>query len=499
MIPICKTIIDDMETPISLYHRLPESDYSFLLESVEGEQKIARYSFMGCRPFRTLTGKDGNYTIQDRYQGQHDIQATDPLPLLEEWMTECKTPKYPAYPPFLGGAVGYLSYDLVRYFEPVLDTPPKGKGTGAYDVHLMFYDRLLVYDHFKRQIILVQNILVRNKSLSELQVLYKETISQLDSWYRDLKRMPTDIPKSIPLTEPAIPWEKVTSNVSKETYMDMVEKAKEYIRAGDIFQVVPSQRWTWNDHPSPMHVYRVLRQINPSTYMYYLQMKDETVVGASPELLVKVIDGIANTRPIAGSRPRGRNHMEDEQLMIELLQDPKEIAEHVMLVDLGRNDLGRISHYGTVQVTEKMKIEKYSHIMHIVSHVMGRLKDEYRASDAVRACFPAGTVSGAPKIRAMEIIAELEPEPRGIYAGAIGYFSYTGNVDTCIAIRTIYFRDNKAYIQAGGGVVSGSVPENEYMESVNKATAMLKALEMASQMERMESEQDGPRKVSQGC
>jgi anthranilate synthase component 1 len=228
-------------------------------------------------------------------------------------------------------------------------------------------------------------------------------------------------------------------------------------------------------------------------------MKDETVVGASPELLVKVIDGIANTRPIAGSRPRGRNHMEDEQLMIELLQDPKEIAEHVMLVDLGRNDLGRISHYGTVQVTEKMKIEKYSHIMHIVSHVMGRLKDEYRASDAVRACFPAGTVSGAPKIRAMEIIAELEPEPRGIYAGAIGYFSYTGNVDTCIAIRTIYFRDNKAYIQAGGGVVSGSVPENEYMESVNKATAMLKALEMATQMERMESEQDGPRKVSQGC
>ncbi|SFJ58420.1 anthranilate synthase component I [Thermoflavimicrobium dichotomicum] len=489
MIPICKTIVDDTETPISLFHRFPQAPYSFLFESVEGEQKFARYSFMGTDPFRILIGKDGRYTVMDG-KTRLSLQAKDPLDALQWCLSSVRTPRYADYPPFLGGAVGYISYEAIRYFEPVLATSPlKGEGTGAYDIHLMFYDRLLIYDHLKRHIILVKNISIHDQSEQALKAQYQQTIHELESWYQELKKATYQLSILQPSVNPDLKANGTRSNVTKERYIEMVKQAQNHIACGDIFQVVLSQRWTWEQAPSPMTVYRILRQLNPSPYMYYLKLQDETIVGTSPELLVQVNDRMVHTRPIAGSRPRGKNPQEDEALIKDLLQDEKEIAEHVMLVDLGRNDVGRVARYGTVRVTEQMIIEKYSHIMHLVSHVIGELKPECSPLDAVRACFPAGTVSGAPKIRAMEIIAELEPEPRGVYAGAIGYFSFDGNVDTCIAIRTIYFRNGRAYVQAGGGIVADSLPENEYMESVNKAKAMMKALEMARQMEQMGSEQ----------
>jgi anthranilate synthase component 1 len=499
MIPICKTVIDDTETPISLFLRFPKTEYSFLFESVEGEQKLARYSFMGSHPFRIIKGREGKYTVTEEGKSQ-SFELEDPLSLIQDHLQEFQTPCYPDLPPFLGGVVGYLSYEVVRQFEPVLARQPlKDGGTGAYDVHLMFYDRLLVYDHFKRQILLVQNIPAGDPEDPSFAKRYKEAVQGLEAWYRELKETTYQVPPLLPITDKEVSLKRAKSNVSKEQYMEMVRKAQEYIKVGDIFQVVPSQRWTWKDAPSPMTVYRVLRQLNPSPYMYYLELNGETIVGTSPELLVQVNNGLIHTRPIAGSRPRGKSAAEDEALLRDLMQDEKEIAEHVMLVDLGRNDVGRVSEYGTVRVTEQMVIEKYSHMMHLVSHVVGKLRAEYSPLEAIKACFPAGTVSGAPKIRAMEIIAELEPEPRGIYAGAIGYLSFDGNVDTCIAIRTIYFRDSVAYIQAGGGVVADSVPENEYMESVNKAKAMLKALDLAEKIEQQGRNRDDSRAVIQGA
>lgn len=498
MIPICKTVLDDTETPISLFLRFPKAKYSFLFESVEGEQKLARYSFMGAHPFRIIKGREGEYTLTEGKKSQR-LRLDDPLSVIEANLKEFQTPCYPDLPPFLGGAVGYLGYEIVRQFEPVLAKPLKGGGTGAYDVHLMFYDRLLVYDHFKRQILLVQNIPAGEKNDPSFAKRYEQAVQGLEAWYQELKEASYHVPPLLPITDEEVPLKRAQSNVSKERYMEMVRQAQEYIKAGDIFQVVPSQRWTWKDAPSPMNVYRVLRQLNPSPYMYYLELDGETIVGTSPELLVQVNNGLIHTRPIAGSRPRGKNAAEDEALIQDLLKDEKEIAEHVMLVDLGRNDVGRVAEYGTVRVTEQMVIEKYSHMMHLVSHIVGKLHSECSPLEAIKACFPAGTVSGAPKIRAMEIIAELEPEPRGIYAGAIGYLSFDGNIDTCIAIRTIYFRDGVAYIQAGGGVVADSIPENEYMESVNKAKAMLKALDLAEKIEQQGRNRDDSRTVIQGA
>jgi anthranilate synthase component I len=473
-IPVCKKIQIDTVTPIQLFHALDKDEYSFLLESVEGNQKFSRYSFMGSQPYRILTGKEGMLTITSADQIKV-YPAEDPLPYLRDLMDKSTSPQYDGFPPFLGGAVGYFSYELIQAFEPnALLVNSAGK-TNAYDTHLAFYDRLIVFDHQEQVLYLVMHVKVKNGKVTN----YEKIVDQLEKWKDRLQKTHPLIEPLPNLVHEEVDFSHITSNFTRDAYCNAVEKAKDYIRAGDIFQVVPSQKYTVKGTPDPMMVYRILRYLNPSPYMYYLHMGEEHIVGTSPEILVRVQNRLVETRPIAGSRPRSQNAAEDERLENELLADPKENAEHVMLVDLGRNDVGRVSAYGSVQVTAFRHVERYSHVMHMVSQVTGELSKEKTSLDAFRACFPAGTVSGSPKIRAMEIIAELEPEARGIYAGAVGYFDFAGNVDTCIAIRTIYFRDNKAYVQAGAGVVYDSDPNKEYEETRHKASAMLLAIQLA--------------------
>lgn len=473
-IPICKKIQIDTVTPIQLFHALDKDEYSFLLESVEGNQKFSRYSFMGSRPYRILTAKEGMVTITSA-DTIHVFPADDPLPFLQDFMEESTSPKYDGFPPFLGGAVGYFSYELIQAFEPNALLVNSAGRTKAYDTHLAFYDRLVVFDHQEQVLYLVMHVEAKNGVVSD----YEAVVDQLEKWKDRLQKTHPIIEPLPSLVREEVDFSNVTSNFTREDFCKAVEKAKDYICAGDIFQVVPSQKYTVEGTPDPMMVYRILRFLNPSPYMYYLQMGEEQIVGTSPEILVRVQDRLVETRPIAGSRPRSQNEKQDEALAEDLLADPKENAEHVMLVDLGRNDVGRVSAYGSVRVTAFKQVERYSHVMHLVSQVTGQLSEEHTPIDAFRACFPAGTVSGSPKIRAMEIIAELEPEARGIYAGAVGYFDFAGNMDTCIAIRTIYFRDNKAYVQAGAGIVYDSDPNKEYEETRHKASAMLLALQLA--------------------
>lgn len=473
-IPICKKIQIDTVTPIQLFHGLDQNEYSFLLESVEGNQKFSRYSFMGSQPYQILTGKEGMLTLTSADKIKV-FPADDPLPYLHELMDESTSPQYDGFPPFLGGAVGYFSYELIQAFEPNALLINSAGRTKAYDTHLAFYDKLIVFDHLEQVLYLVMHVEVKNGLVTD----YEKVVDQLEKWKDRLQQIRLLIDPLPNLVREEVDFSRITSNFTRDTFCKAVEKAKEYICAGDIFQVVPSQKYTVEGTPDPMMVYRILRYLNPSPYMYYLQMGEEQIVGTSPEILVRVQDRLVETRPIAGSRPRSQNPIEDEALAKELLADPRENAEHVMLVDLGRNDVGRVSTYGSVRVTAFKHVERYSHVMHIASQVTGELAKEQTPLDALRACFPAGTVSGSPKIRAMEIIAELEPEARGIYAGAVGYFDFAGNVDTCIAIRTIYFRDNKAYVQAGAGIVYDSDPNKEYEETRHKASAMLLAIQLA--------------------
>lgn len=480
-IPLCKTILADTETPVSLYDRLRDRPYSFLLESVEGGEKWARYSFIGADPFLTVTCRDGQVTLTGKDGTKH--LKGDPFAVVQNLLHRYRTPIYPGQPPFMGGAVGYVAYEAVRYMERLPSFSHAGRGTGAQDLHLMFCDRMMIFDHLKQQVMLV-GLLHTDGGMDEatLAERYRLVLEELEEWARQIRSRRSTSPSF-----PDIPFEtrkepkisRARSNMSRYQYEEMVKRTQEHIRAGDILQLVPSQRWTWHPSPPSFDVYRVLRILNPSPYMFYLRMGEEVITGASPELLIRVTDGRVETRPIAGTRPRGKTADEDERLASALLKDEKERAEHVMLVDLGRNDLGRVCRYGTVHVTRQMVIEYYSHVMHMVSHVTGELAQNRTPMDAFRAVFPAGTVSGAPKIRAMELIGELEPEPRGVYAGAVGYFSFSGNLDTCIAIRTLYFRDGRAYVQAGGGVVADSSPEGEYEESLNKAKGMFRALELA--------------------
>jgi anthranilate synthase component 1 len=482
VIPICQTFLADTETPIGLFQKLKRAEYAFLLESVEGGTRWARYSFVGSDPFLVFTAKDGRGSVRHR-SGKREEITGNPMEELQRLAERYRAPQYDGFPPFLGGGVGSLGYESLAYVEklPVPDADP----VQSHDIHFMFYDKLCVFDHLKQQVVAVRLLHVPEPPPREEQLrrLYDETIAELNAWINTLRRQPEDH-----LTSPNVQDGKnVTpvpyrSNVTKAAYLSCVEKAKAYIRAGDIFQVVLSQRLEVEVTADPFNVYRVLRTLNPSPYMYVLQMGDETVVGTSPELLVKVTDGLVETRPIAGTRKRAASVEEDDRLAEELLKDEKERAEHLMLVDLGRNDVGRVAEYGTVKVEQFMEIERYSHVMHMVSHVTGKLKKGVSPFRALTSCLPAGTVSGAPKLRAMEIIAELEGERRGIYAGGIGYLAFSGNLDTCIAIRTIVFKNGKAYVQAGGGIVADSVPENEYEESINKARAMLTALAHAENM-----------------
>jgi anthranilate synthase component I len=488
LIPIRLVCLADQETPISIYQRL-RCDGSFLLESAEEGARLGRYSFIGLHPWMTLKAKEGITTLSYR-TGEICEVPGNPLETLRSLLKGFKSPVYSDLPRFSGGAVGYFGFDILQYVEKL---PRSGANDLAMDdLQWLFMDQVIVYDHFRHEIQVLGHLFVDEGDTQEiLAAKYEQTC-------KDIKKLAkTALEKGIQhdsntfMLNPSKGSQAVESNLTKAEFEGMVKKAKEYILAGDIFQVVLSQRFVLNNPPDPFRVYRILRQINPSPYMYYLQFsKDETIVGSSPEMLVKVEDGKVETRPIAGTRKKGKTAQENEELKADLLADEKECAEHYMLVDLGRNDIGRVAEYGSVNMEQLMEVELFSHVMHIVSHVTGKLRADKDSFDALLACFPAGTVSGAPKLRALEIIAEMEPHARNAYAGAIGYFSFSGNMDTCITIRTVVFKQGKAYVQAGAGIVADSVPENEYEETKNKAMALIQAIQMAQTVEEDEEEEE---------
>ena len=459
LVPIYREINADLETPVSAYLKVARPPYSFLLESVEGGEHLARYSFIGTEPDHLIETGPG------RKDGE-----VDPLGILEDILSEYKVVKSGYLPRFMGGAVGYLSYEVVRYFE---DIPHQN--SDVIDVPesvFMMTKTFLVFDHVRHVIQVVSHV----KLDGVIEDEYTKAVARIDEII-DRLNSPLD-PSEIP-AKSGFESSGRASNMTPEYHQSMVEDSQKYVMDGDVIQVVVSQRFSRPSSAHPFHIYRSLRAINPSPYMYYLNMNDFQIVGASPEMLVQVEDGTVSTHPIAGTRPRSDNPAEDIRLEKELQSDEKERAEHLMLLDLGRNDIGRVSEPGTVQATEIMEIERYSHVMHLVSHVEGKLKSEYSNYDALRACFPAGTVSGAPKIRAMEIISELEEDARGPYAGAVGYFDFAGNMDTAITIRTLVFKDGVAHFQAGGGIVYDSVPETEFFETVHKAGALMRAIDDA--------------------
>ena len=455
--PIYREVVADLETPVSAFLKIREGDYSFLLESVEGGEQIARYSFLGTAPFKVLV------TDQD---------SNDPLIALEEELDKIKYIPHRGLPPFTGGAIGYVGYEAVHHYEPRVPVNDKDP-IGIPESMFLLCETIVVFDHLRHRM----QVVAHCKLDEDIDEEYAKATERIETIVSRLSQ-PIQLPKEIPEAE----HNKVTqsiSNVGKEGYELMVEAIQEQIIAGEVIQAVPSQRLTRPINVHPFTIYRQLRTVNPSPYMFYLEMGDFQIVGASPELLVRVENGVVTTHPIAGTRPRGKTPDEDEALANELLADEKERAEHIMLVDLGRNDVGKVSQPGTVNVDSLMKIERYSHVMHIVSQVSGRLRSGLSRFDAFRSIFPAGTVTGAPKVRAMEIIAELEEEKRGIYAGAVGYASFDGSLDTCIAIRTMVTKNKNAYIQAGAGIVYDSIPQNEYQESMNKLGALERALDQA--------------------
>ena len=458
VIPVYKSVIADFLTPVSAFLKLEKDrSHAFLLESVEGGETIARYSFLGGDPFLITRYRDG--------------KPADFMQNLRATMARFKSVKLPNLPPFTGGAVGYFAYDMVRTIE---DIPNTGKDDlGIDDAVLMFYKTVLAFDHLRHQIHIISNLLV-DESQEPIEVQYNNALDEICE-IESVLRSPLEIP-AVTKREGDV---TVRSNFEKSDYLKAVAAAKEYIAAGDIFQVVLSQRFEVDLPASPFEIYRALRIVNPSPYMYFLKMPDATILGSSPEMLVKIRNREIEYRPIAGTRARGKDEAEDDALAKELLADEKERAEHIMLVDLGRNDLGRVSRYGTVRAEDLMFIERYSHVMHLVSSLKGELREGVDRWDTLMACFPAGTVSGAPKVRAMEIIDELEPTKRSVYAGAIMYVDFSNNLDSCIAIRTLVVRGNKGYIQAGGGLVADSVPENEYVETVNKSKALIRAITLA--------------------
>ena len=459
VIPVYKSVIADFLTPVSAFLKLEKDQpYAFLLESVEGGETLARYSFLGCNPFQVLRHKKG--------QSSADFMQT-----LRSTLQRFRSVEIPNLPPFTGGAVGYFGYDMVRTIEDIPDTGRDD--VGCDDAVLTFYKTMLAFDHLRHQIHIISNLLV-DESKDPLDVQYAQAEKEIQR-IEALLRAPLEPPVPSANRDEV----QVSSNFEKAKYLDAVVKAKEYIAAGDIFQVVLSQRFEVDLKTPPFEIYRALRIVNPSPYMYFLKMPDATIVGSSPEMLVKIHGNEASYRPIAGTRPRGANSAEDEQLAQELLADEKERAEHIMLVDLGRNDLGRVCKYGTVRVEDLMFIERYSHVMHLVSALRGQLPGNVDRLETLMACFPAGTVSGAPKVRAMEIIDELEPTRRGVYSGAILYLDFSNNLDSCIAIRTLVVKGNKGYIQAGGGIVADSTPEGEYNETINKSRALLRAIQLA--------------------
>jgi anthranilate synthase component 1 len=478
LIPVFEEVAADLETPVSAFLKIARGDYAFLLESVRGGEKWGRYTFLGSDPFMVMRARKNRMDIIRPGRGIEVRSVANSFEELRAEVKRFRAPELPNLPRFFGGAVGFLAYDIVRCFEKIPETAADDLGTP--DFNLMFTDTVLCFDNVRQTLKIIANVPV--EEFASIKAAYQGARIKIDEIVERLKR-PAVPPFLENISNVAINDASITSNMTREGYMANVSAAKEYIAAGDVIQVVPSQRFEAPLTAHPFNIYRSLRTINPSPYMFYLRLGEQTLVGASPEVMVRVEGREITLRPIAGTRRRGVTEAEDRELEAELLADPKERAEHVMLVDLGRNDVGRVSEIGSVKVTELMVVERYSHVMHIVSNIVGVLRQECDAFDAFAATFPQGTVSGAPKIRAMEIIDELESVRRGVYAGAVGYFSYTGNTDTAIALRTLLIRNNRVYIQAGGGVVADSDPAAEFEESVNKARAMVRALQAAREFE----------------
>ncbi len=478
LVPVYRELPADLETPVSVYLKLRGERESFLLESVEGGEQLARYSFLAANPTRVLTLRGDQLTIRNHKRVElFSLNGRDPLEALRDFLTPYRAVSVPGLPRFFGGAVGFMAYDLVRHIERLpatardeLDMP---------DAIFLLTDTLVAFDHVKHRTLVIANAHVDE----DIDRAFDDAIARIDAMVARLSQ-PTP-PASTPT--PSRNGHDLESNVSVKQFAQMVERAQEYIAAGDIFQAVLSQRFTRETDVDAFSIYRALRRLNPSPYMFFLDFGEMQFIGSSPEVLVRLEDSLAQLNPIAGTRPRGADEAADARLEEELRNDPKERAEHVMLVDLGRNDLGRVCEYGSVQVPDLMRVERYSHVMHLVSRVVGKLRPEYDAFDLLRATFPAGTVSGAPKVRAMEIIEELEGTRRGPYAGAVGYFGFPcrgrdrggGNMDFCITIRTIVQRGSRAFIQAGAGIVADSDPLREHQECVNKARALAEAIRLA--------------------
>jgi anthranilate synthase component 1 len=502
LIPVCEVFRSDLLTPVGAYLRLARhSRYACLLESVEGGEKIARYTFVGVDPSEIFRYRDGISTIEK--DGQVRSAPAPPIEFLRTMLGRYQPVRLPGLPPLVGGAIGYFGYEMVRLVEQVPLAP--NDDLGLDDAVMMLYPGLVVFDHVKQRVWVVRNVYTNPREAGgSLRRRYDAAVREVRRIRRRLEEpLPGESRRHRPATRRGkldrrfpvdfggtagaldLPYRRdgrplhLYANMPKRQYVDAVRKSKRYIRAGDSFQVVPSQRFHAAVHADPFDIYRALRMVNPSPYMYFLKLGDTAVAGSSPEMLVKIQNREAFYRPIAGTRPRGADEAADRRLAAEMLADPKERAEHIMLVDLGRNDLGRVSEYGSVKVEELMFVERYSHVMHLVSRLKGQLRPEVDCLEALMACFPAGTLTGAPKVRSMEIISELEPTRRGVYSGAILYLDFSGNLDSCIAIRTFVLKNGVAYFQAGAGIVADSVPEREYQETLNKGRALVAALEMA--------------------
>ncbi len=472
LVPVYRQILSDTLTPVSAFHKLDDDEHAFLFESVVGGERIGRYSFLGSGPFLQLEARGNDITItRDGQTTQRTV--ADPLHELQTLLDEYPAVSLPELPRFCGGAVGYAGYDTVRYCEHLPNAPNDDRQLP--DLAFALYDLMVVFDHIRKVVLVVAHA---RTDTGNLEAEYQRACQRIDGLCERLQTPTDDLsPRDIRLDgDPTLSW---TSDCTQDGFEAAVDRCKEYIRAGDIFQVVLSQRLQLETSARPFDIYRALRVVNPSPFMFLLRSPSVSLVGSSPEIMVRVEDGLTTIRPLAGTRKRGRTDAEDEALSAELLADPKERAEHVMLIDLARNDVGRVSQYGSVQLSDVMVVERYSHVMHITSNVTGQLREGVTALDALRAGLPAGTVSGAPKVRAMEIIDELEHHRRGPYAGAVGYLDFTGNMDTCIALRTLVMQGQTAYVQAGAGIVADSVPTTEYHETLSKAKGLLKAIQVA--------------------